>query len=329
MLAYRGLVTEESKVGEARRAALAACAQLGFGDELAGKTALVVTELGTNLVKHAGPAGGQFLLQCGTLGGVSFFDILALDKGAGIENVGQAFGDGFSTSGTYGAGLGGIRNMAGQFDLHSEPGKGVAVFARMFETPPPAGWDIGAVEVPINGETVCGDGWDAAYDDTGLTLLVSDGLGHGPNAHEASEQAKRHFRQTAPGQGPLEVLQRIHANLRATRGAAVAVTRWQGNDITFGGIGNISGVVLGGPRNQQMVSMSGITGHEARRVQTFSYEGAAGRLMILHSDGLQTRWDLSAYRGLAGKHPGLIAGVLFRDFNRGRDDTTVVAVRRK
>jgi hypothetical protein len=47
----------------------------------------------------------------------------------------------------------------------------------------------------------------------------------------------------------------------------------------------------------------------------------------MHSDGLATQWQLDRYLGLASRHPGLVAGVLYRDFKRDRDDVTVVAIR--
>ncbi len=47
----------------------------------------------------------------------------------------------------------------------------------------------------------------------------------------------------------------------------------------------------------------------------------------MHSDGLQTRWNLSTYPGLSRKHPTLIAAVLYRDYSRKRDDVTVVVLR--
>ena len=49
--------------------------------------------------------------------------------------------------------------------------------------------------------------------------------------------------------------------------------------------------------------------------------------MILHSDGLSAQWEIDSYPGLAASHPALIAGVLFRDHRRGRDDAAVVAMR--
>ena len=47
----------------------------------------------------------------------------------------------------------------------------------------------------------------------------------------------------------------------------------------------------------------------------------------MHSDGLTTHWTLERLPGLAARHPSLIAGVLYRDFKRGRDDVTVVVAR--
>ena len=49
--------------------------------------------------------------------------------------------------------------------------------------------------------------------------------------------------------------------------------------------------------------------------------------MILNSDGLLTQWSLSAYPGIAVRDASLIAAVLYRDFNRGRDDATVVVAK--
>jgi hypothetical protein len=47
------------------------------------------------------------------------------------------------------------------------------------------------------------------------------------------------------------------------------------------------------------------------------------------SDGLGTRWRLDAYPGLTARHPSLIAGILYRDHGRPRDDVTVVVSRER
>ena len=49
--------------------------------------------------------------------------------------------------------------------------------------------------------------------------------------------------------------------------------------------------------------------------------------VVLHSDGLSSRWNLGTYPGLARRHPMLVAGVLYRDFGRRTDDAAVVVVR--
>jgi hypothetical protein len=50
-------------------------------------------------------------------------------------------------------------------------------------------------------------------------------------------------------------------------------------------------------------------------------------MLVLHSDGLTTATGLETHPGLAFRDPSLIAGVLYRDFNRGHDDSTVVVAK--
>jgi hypothetical protein len=78
-----------------------------------------------------------------------------------------------------------------------------------------------------------------------------------------------------------------------------------------------------------MVSMNGTAGQGAARVRAFDYAWEARATLVMASDGLDTRWSLDDYPGLAARDPALIAGVLYRDHTRGRDDVTVVAVRER
>jgi hypothetical protein len=76
-----------------------------------------------------------------------------------------------------------------------------------------------------------------------------------------------------------------------------------------------------------MVSHNGTAGHVAPRIREFTYPFTTNPLVLLHSDGLTTRWSLTDYPGLASQHPTLIAGVLLRDHRRARDDASAVAMR--
>lgn len=317
-----------SSVGVVRRAGAALARELDFTEVRAGQLALVITEASTNIVKHAGT--GQILLRtirCGTYSGI---EMLAIDKGPGIENLAWHAEDGNSTAGTYGIGLGAVRRLSHSFDMYSAVDKGTALWMVLWDADgkPDTGWEIGAICVPIQGEEVSGDNWRVIADDQGLTLIVADGLGHGFGAAIAADAAIEILDDMAH-KSPALVLQRAHAALHGTRGAAVAVSQIDGErtKLSFAGVGNIAVCILYRESSRHLVSHNGIVGSNLRKVQEFSEPWDHSALLIAHSDGITTRWDISAYPGLYECHPALIAAIIYRDFARGRDDTAVVAVR--
>ncbi len=102
----------------------------------------------------------------------------------------------------------------------------------------------------------------------------------------------------------------------------------QSGPVRYAAVGNISSALVAAGAIRRMVSLPGTVGLQARRIQQFAYEWAPEAVLVMHSDGVATRWDLSAYPGLVLRHPSLVAGVLYRDFARHRDDATVLVVRR-
>jgi anti-sigma regulatory factor (Ser/Thr protein kinase) len=321
-------VRDVSQVAEARRGAAALGSKLGFTEEEAGRAALVATELATNLLKHAG--GGDLLVGAFDDRSGDGLQCLALDNGPGMADVEACMRDGFSTAGSPGTGLGAIARQSELFEVYSRPGLGTAALARLYRgrrgsMAAPLARAHGAVSVPKAGEEVCGDGWSACPHADGFTLMVVDGLGHGPLAAEAATAAMAVFAKNHAA-GPAEVLERIHQALRPTRGAAVSVARVDlgRQQVQFAGIGNVAGTLIAGATVRKMVSHNGTAGHAVKRIQEFTYPFVGSPLVILCSDGLGTSWSLDRYPGLAARHPGLVAGVLYRDFARGRDDATVL-----
>jgi anti-sigma regulatory factor (Ser/Thr protein kinase) len=324
-------IDDSSGAAEARRRAIQVATRLGFDETAVGRVAIVVTEAATNLVKHA--HGGELLLQPLSAGGVSGLEVIALDRGPGIARLGDALRDGFSTAGSPGTGLGAMARLSAVFDIHSAIGAGTAVLARLWARPVPAGprsgVEIGGICVARAGEGECGDAWAVSERrGDGASILVADGLGHGLLAAEASRDAVRLFSES-PGLAPAAVIERLHAGLRGTRGAAAAVAELDlGRGVVrYSGVGNISATIVTGGARRSLVSHNGIVGYEARRIQEFSQPFPDAALLVLHSDGLTTQWRMDAYPGLAGRHPGIIAAVLYRDFKRGHDDVTVVVAR--
>jgi anti-sigma regulatory factor (Ser/Thr protein kinase) len=324
-------VEESSQVGEARRLAASMGKDLGLDEDDVGCVSIVVTELATNLVKHGG--GGDLILRVLRIAGTSGIEALSLDKGPGIKDIGKCLRDGYSTSGSPGTGLGAIQRLSSLFDIYSKPGWGTAVLSRIRRKLPSASaspWpiEVGVVCLPIMTEEACGDAWALHQTHERALIMLADGLGHGPDAAAASAAAVDIFDNYSRN-GPVEMIERMHAAMLSTRGAAVAVTEvlWEQRVVRFAGVGNISGRIFSGDAFCNMVSHNGTVGFEARNIVEFTYPWPEDGLLVLHSDGLATRWNLDDYPGLRGRNPALIAGVLFRDHNRVRDDSTVVVIR--
>jgi anti-sigma regulatory factor (Ser/Thr protein kinase) len=322
-------VTDPSAAAEVRRRATALAATLGFDEADVGRVAIVVTEVATNLLKHAG--GGEILGRAVVKGTRSSLEILALDRGPGIGSVDAALRDGYSSAGSAGTGLGAIRRASSEFDIYSTRTGGTAILAVLQARPnrDSAGASalrVAGLSVPKPGEDMCGDTWTCRLTREGTAILVVDGLGHGPWAAEAALEARRLFQEGPDDASVSQMLDRLHRGLRSTRGAAAAIAHVEPRRelVTYAGVGNIAGFILGGERPRAMVSHNGILGHEVRRIQEFTYPWPPGSTLVLHSDGLTSHWSLDGYPGVIRRHPGLIAGLLYRDFRRPHDDVTVV-----
>ena len=321
-------VTEASQVAEARRLVSAYARRAGVAEDRIGDVALVVTELATNLLKHA--AGGQIVADYRSDGDGAGLELLALDRGSGMIDVARCMEDGYSTAGSPGTGLGAVARLTDDLRIWSRPGLGSAIMVRFLQKPAHDRHrtQLGAAVAPYPGEQVCGDHWAFRETSAGRTVVVADGAGHGVEAARAAEIAVRAFLENADASCE-DVIDRMHRALRPTRGAAVAVARIDAaaGTVRYAGVGNICGVLVTAAGARHMVSHNGTAGHVAPRIREFTYDFTGDPLVILHSDGITGRWDLAAYPGLAVQHPSLIAAVLLRDHRRARDDASVVAMR--
>jgi anti-sigma regulatory factor (Ser/Thr protein kinase) len=322
-------VEDPSRTAEARRVARRLADEVGFDHIRVEEVAIVVTEVCTNVLKYA--TRGEVLLSAGE----GCLEMLAIDRGPGIADLEQCLRDGFSTGSSPGEGLGAVTRLSTQSDFYTAENKGTVVLARWCADARPAAphhapkLNFGAVNVCMPGEEICGDAWGVEQTEEETVVLVADGLGHGPDAHAASFEAVRMLHANADLK-PKELLERVHLALRSSRGAAVAIARIDRTrgKVTFAGVGNISARIYSGSQNgQHLVSVNGTAGHQMQRLHEFSYPWPELGMLLLHSDGLTTATGLESHPGLAFRDPSLIAGVLYRDFNRGRDDSTVVVAK--
>lgn len=323
-------VGDVSHVSAARMAAQRMARDLEFDDTHAGRVALLATEAVTNMVRHGG--GGTFVARPLACEGGLGVEMLAIDSGEGMRDFAHSSRDGVSTGTTPGTGLGAIGRLSDEFDVQTAEGRGTILRMVVWKTPPAAAkpYEVGAVLVPKSGETACGDAWAMERHGDGATFLLADGLGHGPDAARASAMAVDVLRQH-PGYPAIRLLDLVHARLRPTRGAAVAVIRHDRHrgEATFAGVGNIAATIVEGETRRAMVSHNGIVGHNMHKSNEYSYPWPRGALLVAHSDGLETQWDLAASPGVARRHPSVIAAALFRKYTRKRDDVVVLVAREK
>ena len=325
-------VSDVSVAGEVRRGAGNMAEVLGFDETTRGSLAIVAAEMAKNIAVHA--RHGEIHVCSLERDGVHGVELIAIDRGPGMEDVAKCMRDGYSTSGTAGIGLGGISRLSSEFDIYSSRSAGTVVLSRIWATGAKtqnvdaSSLQWAAVQAPKSGESVCGDAFVIESDGRKATILVADGLGHGPLAHHAAMEATRIFKanRTAP---LMRIMDLIHAGLKPTRGAAVSIARcdWDAGRMEFSGVGNVAAVTITEGATRSMAPHNGTMGHAFRKNTPFEYPLGKDSLLIMHSDGLGTHWKLETYAGLAQRHPGVIAGVLYRDYNRGRDDVTVVAVK--
>jgi anti-sigma regulatory factor (Ser/Thr protein kinase) len=323
------LVADQSHVSAGRLAAQRLAHGLEFDDVRKGRLSIAVTEATSNMLKHAG--GGTLAMRTVARGDAVGVEVLAIDSGPGMDDLAASMKDGVSTTGTSGNGLGAMRRQSDEFDVYTRHSGGTILRMLFWDKKAPTereSYEVGAIVVPKSGETACGDAWAMTTHSRGATFLVADGLGHGPDASRAACSAVEVLHKH-PDQPAIRILDLAHQKLRPTRGAALAVIRHDAIDgeISFAGVGNIAACVLSGGDKRAMVSHNGIVGHNVHKSQEYRYPWPKGGLLVAHSDGLETQWNIAEYPGLASRHPSMIAAMLFREHSRKRDDVAVVVAR--
>ncbi|MFF3640912.1 SpoIIE family protein phosphatase [Streptomyces sp. NPDC002564] len=295
----------------------------GMPGALPDQAAVLASELASNIVKHA--RNGALFVQHSPLG--EGLDVIAVDSGPGMPDVALSLTDGYSTTRTMGAGLGAARRIATEFAIRSEAGLGTLAHARLAGPDAPrTAAAPGALCLPAFGETASGDGYAVAEHGGARTVLVIDGLGHGPEAAEAAQRAERTF--LAHPAAPLaDVLTALHKALRHTRGAAVAVLRVTAGRAEFCGIGNVRGAALTPEGIQhQFTGQAGIVGYTLPAPRSRFVELSEHTTLVLYTDGIDHRWTHAPTTARLTLPPVLLAASLAHSHRRVRDDATVLAL---
>jgi len=308
---------------------------LGFNTKESGDLAIVVTELVSNIVIHA--RCGQLVLTPIEEHGRVGIKIESQDTGPGIANVEQAIADGFSTVGSLGYGLGTINRLMDAFDVQSQPGAGGKTLITCLRWKRDSSHDpyhcpisIGVATRPRLDSEFNGDAFVIKMWNKYALIALIDGLGHGEYAHHAARQAKEYLEMHYDQPLPI-IFRGVGRACQATRGVvmAVALFDWGSRPIrlAFASIGNIEARVFYCPIPMNLVAQRGVIGLNAPQPVIAEYNWNPAYVMILHSDGISSKWRWSRFPELAEASAAYTARHLLQSLAGNDDDATVMVVR--
>ncbi|HKU68532.1 MAG TPA: SpoIIE family protein phosphatase [Candidatus Baltobacteraceae bacterium] len=313
-----------------RRAAVLIASGLGISEHRAAEVAIAVTEVATNAYKYGKNA--KAVLRVLRAQGFAALEAVIFDAGPGIADIAAASKDGFSTGGTLGVGIGSAKRLSSSYASHSVIGKGTVTVLRFWQPGAPAQAQapaaVAGITRPINGEVQCGDSWAHRSDGRRTMLMLADGLGHGELAATASRAAVSAFLASRP-LAPGAMLKEIDVALRHTRGAAAAVIAFERSSgvLTFAGVGNVGVWIESDGLRKGLPSQPGIVGSFSRAIRDVEFALPPHALVVMHSDGLTSKWDLGAYPGIRMQDPAIVAATLMRDAGTHHDDASALVAK--
>lgn len=302
----------------------------GMSEKKIAEIDIVVAEIVSNLVKHAG--GGQLLVKLIEDDGVQGIELISIDSGPGMTDVTRMVADGVSTKNTLGNGLGAMKRLSDMFQVYSQKDWGTIILLRIFdkESPqfrkPPV-TDIRAVLLPKPGEQACGDGFCSIVTDRHVKLFLGDGLGHGVEAARAVIKAEQAFMECGE-HDPVSIIRHINNEVKKTRGlvGTVAVFDIHAKKWRLCGIGNITTKFVIAANTRNYMSYNGIIGLNVPNTlsaQEIAHE--KGQVTIMSSDGLKTRWEPVKYPAIHRYDLAVLSAAIVKDFARYTDDISVAA----
>ena len=191
-------------------------------------------------------------------------------------------------------------------------------------------FDWGAATQPLPGEAECGDLHVVEPFERGGMVALIDALGHGHDAAQAARVAAQALAAYSR-EDPVALVQRCHAALRGTRGAAIsvgAIDTIRGT-LTWIGVGNVSGLLVstgpgGATRLRELMRFGGVVGDRLPDLTPSVLPVATGDMLILTTDGIADYTQTSLPpRG----EPQPLADRILARYAKHTDDAAVLVAR--
>jgi anti-sigma regulatory factor (Ser/Thr protein kinase) len=324
-------IEERSYVAYLKREIHNEVQQANFSPMRVGEIDIIVSEMCSNLVKHAG--GGDILYRTfNSDNDQSTFEIIALDKGPGIPDLQRMIKDGASTTKTLGQGLGAMERLSNLFQIYTIPEWGTILYAKVttlvstFARRESFELEVRGLCVPKPREIVSGDAYRVKKTKSDIRIFVGDGLGHGQHAHEAVMLASNFFFESNET-NPVDMIRQMHEKVRKSRGlvATIAILDRSLNEWKICGVGNILTRLYQGITYKNYMSYNGTIGlNIPTSMNSSKFAAERNQFLVMASDGIRTRWDLSKFPSILKYDNMVMAAAVYKDFNRGTDDASVV-----
>ncbi len=338
-------IDNDSDIGTCRRKGVALAIEMGFDKVKQGEIAILISELGTNVLKHGGGKGKIVISQLEDDQKRKAIEVWCCDIGDGIPDLQKALKDGFSKKKTLGIGLGTITRFSDEVEINpnsqsyfqQEYFSGSNGFDHCLRS---VKWVPSIKKITINknlltgavsrchpGEQLNGDAYLVNNIDNNITIAaVIDGLGHGKEANMASEKAKEQIllKSNLPLDG---LMKHVHNSIRGTRGAVLGLVRINTftNKLQFSGIGNIESFIITGEGKKTLLSFGGIMGHNMRTPRVFDFDFLPGNTLCMYSDGITTRWRQEDIDWT--NSPQKNSEDIINNHSRPNDDATILIIR--
>lgn len=327
-------VQDLSSVVVVKRKVQSLSEQYGFNTTQSADITIAASELASNLIKHA--KKGMFTIEISKNDSLVKISLQTKDRGPGFTDPSKSIVDGVSTSKTLGAGLGAVHRLMDSLEIHSDGIDGVTVRAEKSlskqgrEEKVKNPYDIAALSRSLPGLSVNGDTFVIIHENNTTLFAVIDGLGHGQFAHEASVISRQYI-ETHAGLSLDKLMLGTSQACRGTRGAVIGMGRldWNSNILEYVSIGNIEMCILERVAPFHSLVKRGIVGRDMPAPVVTKNVLEEENIIIIYSDGIQTKWDTKAVRQKSLTRSAVLARHIMNQYAMQRDDATVMVIKRK
>ena len=326
-------ISKAAEITLAKRKTRALALKIGFNKNEADEISIVITELGTNIIKHT-KRGIITIIQVASRS-KNGIQIEAKDNGSGFDDLEKAMINGYSTFNTLGCGMGTINHIMDELEITSDRKDGGYIITKKWIKPETVSgkqkcpFEFGAAtrmhpKMSVNGDTFVIKQWE-----NNSLVAVVDGVGHGMLANRSALKA-RNYIENHYDQPLTEIFRGASVACRSTTTGvvmAIATFDWVTSVIKFASVGNIETRIHNKTTPISFGLRRGVVGFKMPKILVNNEKWENGSIMIMHSDGLSTRWDWRTVLPFTTQSSTKLAQHLHRTLSKDNDDSTVMVIK--